>query len=237
MITVNVNSVNLMNSITKLLTLGTITKLSFTLACIATALFFLLMWWANTAAQTAGKKILYNDVIELKHHTKNQDRIALVFGCAATINNRTNLYFKYRIEAAHALWKAGATKGFIVSGDNSRDDYNEPADMKQALIDKGVPADKIICDYAGLRTLDSIVRAKEIFGAHKIILVSQKFHNERAAYIAKKRNIDAVGYNAPDVIGREKQKREYLARIRMWVDENILSTKPKHLGSKEIINF
>lgn len=228
MITVNVTSAYHMNFIT---------KLCFTLACITTALFFLLMWWANTAAQAAGEKLLYNDALDLKHETNSQDRIALVFGCAATINGRTNLYFKYRIEAAHALWITGATKGFIVSGDNSRDNYNEPEDMKQALIQKGIPADKIICDYAGLRTLDSIVRAKEIFGANKITLVSQKFHNERAAYIAKKRNIDAVGYNARDVKGREKQKREYLARVRMWVDENILITTPKYLGSKETINF
>jgi len=148
-----------------------------------------------------------------------------------------NLYFKYRIEAAYELWKAGKVRGFIVSGDNSRDNYNEPQDMKNALVKLGVPADKIVCDYAGLRTMDSVIRVDKIFGIKRIIIVSQKFHNERASYIAKSREIDALGYNAQDVKGKEMSKREYLARMRMWVDENILKTSPKYLGKQEEVPF
>ncbi|MGJ8657351.1 MAG: SanA/YdcF family protein [Akkermansiaceae bacterium] len=212
-------------------------KLSAIIAFVAIALFLILMWWANSTAQAAGKSVLFDQINELPEESNNPERVALVFGCAEMINGRKNLYFKYRIEAAHQLWQANKVRGFIVSGDNSRDDYNEPEDMKQALIKLGVPADKIICDYAGLRTMDSVVRVDKIFGINKVILVSQKFHNERAAYIAQNRGIDAIGYNAQDVKGKATQNREYLARIRMWADENILKTTPKYLGEQETLSF
>jgi len=221
----------------KIFTLWAFTKLALLFAFMSITLFLLLMWWANSAAQSAGEGVLFDDVNELPDDSNNRGRVALVFGCAEKINGHDNKYFKYRIEAAHDLWEAGKVRGFIVSGDNSRDDYNEPEDMKQSLIRKGVPADKIVCDYAGLRTMDSVVRVEKIFGVKEVILVSQKFHNERAAYIAQKRGIDAIGYNAQDVKGRETQKREYLARVRMWMDENILKTTPKYLGEQETLGF
>lgn len=221
---------------TKSLTLWGCAKLLFLFALISITLFLLLIWWANSAAKSAGEGVLYGDVDDIPD-TSNP-RVALVFGCAHKINGNTNLFFKHRIEAAAELWQAGKVKGFIVSGDNSRDDYNEPEDMKQALIDKGVPTDKIVCDYAGLRTLDSVVRVKKIFGVNEVILVSQKFHNERAAYIAQMRGIDAIGYNAKDVsTNNHTQRREYLARVRMWVDENLLNTSPRHLGKQESLGF
>jgi len=151
-----------MTIFSKTITLWGFIKLSLLLGIIAITLFLILMWWANSAAQSAGKNVLYNDITKLPDDSNK--RIALVFGCAEKIHGRNNLYFKYRIEAAHKLWETGKTRGFIVSGDNSREDYNEPKDMKQALIKKGVPADKIICDYAGLRTMDSVVRVEKIFG-------------------------------------------------------------------------
>lgn len=218
-------------------TLWTFVKLVFLVAIISITLFLLLMWWANSAARSAGEGVLYDEVDDLPEDSTT--RVALVFGCAKKINGNTNLYFKYRIEAAYDLWQAGKVRGFIMSGDNSRDDYNEPEDMKQALIEKGVPAEKIVCDFAGLRTLDSVIRVEKIFGVKKVILVSQKFHNERAAYITQKRGIDAIGYNAEAVQSNYKknQKREYFARVRMWVDENILKTTPKYLGEQEVLGF
>ena len=226
-----------MTLFSKIFTIWGFIKIATILTIILIALFFILMWRANSAAQSAGKNTLYHDITHIPTESNNPKRVALVFGCAEKIHGRPNLYFKYRIEAAHELWKANKVRGFIVSGDNSREDYNEPQDMKQALIKKGVPADKIVCDYAGLRTMDSVIRVKQIFGINKVILVSQKFHNERAAYIAQNRGIDAIGYNAKDVKGKATQNREYLARIRMWTDENILNTTPKHLGEKETLTF
>lgn len=190
-----------------------------------------LIFWADRAAEKAAEGKLFNEAAEVP-----VTPVALVFGCNKTFQGRQNLYFKYRIEAAVALWKAGKVKCFIVSGDNHSHDYNEPEDMKDALVAAGVPAEKIVCDYAGLRTLDSVVRAKEIFGIEKVILISQKFHNERAAYLAESIGLEVVGLNAQSVTGpaaRKTESREKLARVKMWLDVNILKTAPKFLGKKE----
>lgn len=89
-------------------------------------------------------------------------------------------------------------------------------------------------DYAGFRTLDSVVRAKEIFGLTELIFISQKFHNERAIYLANKNGIDAIGFNARDVGGSSGKRirlREYLARVKVFVDL-IFDVEPKFLGKK-----
>ena len=101
-------------------------------------------------------------------------------------NGRKNPYFTNRIVAAAELYHTGKIRVIIVSGDNSRKDYNEPEQMKLALVEKGVPEDRIFEDFAGFRTLDSVVRAKDIFGEDNYIITSQKFHNERAIYLPKK---------------------------------------------------
>ena len=93
--------------------------------------------------------------------------------------------------------------------------------MKQALISKGVPEDRIVLDYAGFRTLDSVVRAKEVFGNEQFIIISQQFHNERALFLALHNGIKAVGFNAQDVTayyGFKTRLREYLARTKLFLD-------------------
>ena len=180
---------------------------------------------------TAGEGKLFSEAGDVP-----KTPVALVFGCAKNFNGRDNLYFKYRIEAAASLWKAGKVMCFIVSGDNHAHDYNEPKDMKGALVELGVPEEKIVCDYAGLRTLDSVVRAKEIFGVQKVVLISQKFHNERAVYLAESIGLEVVGLNAQSVGGSSavsNTRREKLARVKMWLDVNILKTDPKFLGKRE----
>lgn len=97
-----------------------------------------------------------------------------------------NTYFDNRIRAATDLYKSGKIQYIIVSGDNSTKDYNEPEDMQTALVQQGIPKDKIIPDHAGFRTLDSVIRAKEIFGQTQLVIISQKFHNERAVFLARK---------------------------------------------------
>lgn len=166
-------------------------------------------------------------------------RVGLIFGTDSHIgvgeNLRENLYFRYRIDAAVKLWKAGKVQCFIVSGDNREKDYNEPAAMRLALMAQGVPRDRIVEDFAGLRTLDSVVRAKEIFGATEMVFVSQRFQNERAIYIAKANGLNAVGLNAQDVPGSGGYKtklREVGARVLMWFDVNVLVTRPKVLGDR-----
>jgi len=108
--------------------------------------------------------------------------------------------------------------------------------MKAALIASGVPEGKIYCDYAGFRTLDSIVRAREVFGQSKIMVVSQRFHNERALYLAGSQNVDAIGFNAADAeLSRptaiKNEIREILARVKAVLDTNVLRTQPKFLGT------
>ncbi len=192
--------------------------------------FFLFIWYANSAATRAGKGVLFDDVNDVP-----KQRAGLVFGCSQKLGTRDNLYFKYRIQAASELWHAGKVDFLIVSGDNREKNYNEPEAMRKALVKTGVPNDKIISDYVGLRTLDSVVRAKKIFGLTELTLVSQKFQNERAAYIAKANDMIVYGYNARDVEGyaaRKTEDREILARVKMWLDVNITNEQPKHLGEK-----
>ncbi len=91
---------------------------------------------------------------------------------------------------------------------------------------------------AGLRTLDSVVRAKEIYGTNTVLLISQRFQNERAIYLAKAHGIDAYGFNAQDVetqAGLKTKIREVGARVKMWLDVNFLNTRPRHLGEKETL--
>ncbi len=161
--------------------------------------------------------------------------VGLVFGCDDRFHDRENLYFTYRMDAAAELWKAGKLHCLIVSGDNRNRNYNEPQKMKKALMGRGVPSEKIICDYAGLRTLDSVIRAHTIFGAKECLMISQLFQNERAIYIARAHGIDAMAFNARDVYGpggRKTKWREIAARIMMWLDVHVLHTQPKHGGPR-----
>ena len=149
-------------------------------------------------------------------------------------NGRKNPYFTNRIVAAAKLYHAGKVRVIIVSGDNSRKEYNEPEQMKLALVEKGVPEDRIFEDFAGFRTLDSVVRAKDIFGEDNYIIISQKFHNERAIYLAQKNGIQAFGYNAKDVgknAGLKTNIREYFARVKVFVDL-FFGVEPKFGGEK-----
>lgn len=199
-------------------------------AALASSLF---LAYTYVAPMLASRGRLFEDPSRVP-----TDRVALVFGCTARVDGRENLYFRYRIEAAVKLWESGRVRCLIVSGDNREKYYNEPETMRQALIARGVPADRIVKDFAGLRTLDSVVRAKEIFDADGIVFVSQRFQNERAIYLAKAHGIDAVGFNARDVPvrgGWKTKLREIGARVKMWLDVHFLATRPRHLGPKEVL--
>lgn len=189
-------------------------------------------------------------VSELYVHSATADRmyydidplpapsVGLVLGCASRLSDgRENHYFRNRIKAAAELWRSGKLSSIIVSGDNRWDHYSEPDDMKDALVALGVPPDLIVCDYAGLRTLDSVVRAKEIFGAGRIIIVSQPYHNSRALAIARHNGMDAYAYNAEEIYSRAYRAkswvRERAARVAMMLDLWVLNTRPRHMGEPE----
>ena len=160
---------------------------------------------------------LYEQLSEVPHR-----HAALLLGTSSNLRDgRPNLFFRYRIDAATALLHAGKVDKILVSGDNRHASYNEPQMMRRALLSRGVPDSLIVLDYAGFRTLDSVVRAKEVFGQSSFIVVSQRFHNERAVFIAGKHGIDAIGFNAADVrslSGLKTRLREQLARVKVFVD-------------------
>lgn len=157
-----------------------------------------------------------------------KNKVGLLLGTGKYgASGNINLFYKYRIDAAVKLFNAGKIEYILVSGDNSRKDYDEPSDFKKDLISRGIPESKIVLDYAGFRTLDSVVRAKEIFGQTSLTFISQKFHNQRAIYIANQFGIKAVGFNAKDVYNRHF--REYLARSKASLDI-VFNVQPKFLG-------
>jgi SanA protein len=195
----------------------------------------LFLFSSNYAIVNSTKSQIYTDINLIPVND-----IGLVLGTSKYTVGGINLYYKYRIEAAAELYFNGKIKHIIVSGDNHVNGYNEPEQMKASLIKLGVPAEKITCDYAGLRTLDSVVRLKKIFMTNKATIISQKFHLQRALFIADHFKIEAVGYCSKDV-NRKYNKitpiREFLARSKAVLDLYILKTQPKHLGTEIKINI
>jgi SanA protein len=168
-------------------------------------------------------------------------KVGLVLGCSEHVaGGRKNLYFERRIAAAAELFHSGKVRYLLVSGDNSRADYDEPSAMRRALVAAGVPASRIVLDYAGFRTLDSVVRAKQVFGLHELTIVSQRFHNERAVYLARAHGIRAYGYDARDVSGPvalRTRLREIVSRVVAVLDVEVLHTAPHFGGPREPAPF
>jgi SanA protein len=167
--------------------------------------------------------------------------VALVLGTShRMVDGSPNPFFHNRMATAAELYKEGKIARFIVSGDNRTKYYNEPAEMQKALIKLGVPTEAITLDYAGLRTLDSIVRCKEIFGQAKIIIITQPFHSYRALFISHFYNMNAVALVAREPAQEAAPRvylREYLARTKAILDLYVLGTTPRHLGEKEPIGL
>ena len=166
-------------------------------------------------------------------------RIGLVLGTShRSVGGGPNPFFQKRIEMAATLYEMGKIDHFILSGDNSSRYYNEPVEMRKALIKKGVPASAVTLDYAGLRTLDSVVRSKKVFGQNRITIITQPFHSYRALFISRYYDIDAVAMVAGDpALDRtfKVRLREYLARTKAVLDLYIFKTDPRFLGEKEEI--
>ena len=190
----------------------------------------LFVWWANHKIETETKNFVSYDIQKLPN-----EKVGLLLGTSKILKSGwKNLYFFNRIDAAEQLYKSGKIKYILISGDNSTKDYSEPEDMQAELLKRGIPADKIVLDFAGFRTLDSVVRAKEIFGQNSFIIISQKFHNERAVFLAQHYGIKAYGFNAKDVnkyFGFKTKVREYFARAKVFVDF-LLGVEPKFGGEK-----
>lgn len=183
---------------------------------------------ASVARETKG--FVFDDLRQVPRR-----RVGLVLGCSSRLaGGAPNPYFSLRVEAAAALHQAGVVDYILVSGDNGTRDYDEPSTFKAALIERGVPAERLVLDYAGFRTLDSVVRAREVFGVDDFVVVSQRAHSERAVFLARRLGMNAVGYAAGEVSGLSGFKtnaREWFARAKAVIDLNV-GTRPRFLGPK-----
>jgi len=161
--------------------------------------------------------------------------VALVLGTTHRWHGQINPFYEARMDAAAELFQRHKVRGLLVSGDNAHRSYNEPEAMRRDLAARGVPAEFITCDFAGLRTLDSVYRARQVFGQTQVVLVSQRFHVERALYLAQAAGLDAVGFvaaEAPPHWAWRVRAREVLAR-GMAVLDVWLGRGPRHLGPPE----
>lgn len=165
---------------------------------------------------------LYNDVTSAP-----QAEVGLLLGTTpqTRIGRHANQFFKYRIDAAESLYKAGKIRTILISGDeNSLDGINEVECMRDSLLARGIPKTSFILDGRGFRTLDAVVRATKVYDLHNYIVISQKFHNERALYLAEHLGLDVhnlKGFNAADATSTMAiitYLREYLARVKIFID-------------------
>jgi Uncharacterized membrane protein len=193
------------------------TKLTAALAALA-----VLAWIACEAAvEIASAGRCYDDLSKLPARPA-----ALVLGTAKFVRGgRENIHYRYRIDAAARLFRAGKVRRIIVSGNGSEAHYNEPLQMQEDLVKLGVPADRIIRDDAGLRTLDSVVRASTVFDQPDCIVVSQPSHNERAIFLDRAMGGKMIAWNArnvPFTVDPRTAVRERLARILAVLDVTVL---------------
>ena len=160
-------------------------------------------------------------------------RVGLVLGTSRNRGAGLNEFYSARIDAAAALYHGGRVEHLIVSGSNPSRYYNEPAAMKRDLVARDVPPTSITEDYAGLRTLDSVVRAARVMGQTSYVVVSQRFHAARAVYLARAFGLDVVGFCAGDPPGGSSlsgRLREFGARLKAVLDVRVLGTEPSYIG-------
>ncbi len=185
--------------------------------------------WVSLQAQ--------GDVIESLDQVEHFN-VAVVLGTSKYLGKTLNDYYIHRIDAAIERHQQHKVDNFLLSGDNAHRSYNEPWTMKRDLLAANIPEQNIFLDYAGFRTLDSIVRAKEIFDTDNFLIISQQFHCERALFISNYHNINAKCLAVPGPqtkSGLKIRLREVLARTKAFLDLYIIGAEPKFLGPKEPI--
>ena len=200
---------------------------------IGLILSVVLMFYANVKVEKKTDKYVFSNLSDIP-----SNNVGLLLGTSKSLRSgKPNQYFENRIIATVQLFRARKIKNVVISGDNGKENYNEPQDMKDELIKHGIPQKNIYLDYAGFRTYDSVYRIKKIFGQSSFTIISQEFHNRRAVYIAESLNLHASGFNAKDVDsynGFMTKVREKFARVKMFIDLAISKT-PKYLGEKIVI--
>jgi SanA protein len=196
----------------------------------AIIILFWIILGSDFLTSSSSEKYIYDSIESLP-----ENKVGLVLGTSKYVaDGRRNLFYYHRIQAAKQLYDSRKIEYILVSGDNSTQQYNETDTMRDDLVDLWIPEEKIYGDYAGFRTLDSVIRAREIFGQDSYTIVTQKFHLQRALFIAKSEGIEAIWFIARDVPVRLAPRvwlRERLARVKMMVDI-LFWVGPKFRGDK-----
>lgn len=191
----------------------------------------LITWACSLWVSHQTRPFIYTDVEAVP-----ANRVGLLLGTSKySIGGHINPFYQYRIDAATNLFEAGKIEFIIASGDNRHTNYNEPRRMRNDLVERGVPQDQIVTDTAGFRTLDSVIRSRKVFGQEAVTIISQKFHIERAIFIARHNGYAAIGFTAADVprdYGYKTHLREYLARVKLMLDLYVFKTEPDFLGDE-----
>ena len=196
-------------------------KIYIAIGLILAAILFAIVLCDQSVAYNAEGR-LYDNVDSISHR-----KVGLILGTSpiSTWNGRRNYYFDHRIKAGAELYKAGKVDWLVVSGGdyrNTENGYDEPVAMRDSLIRQGVDSARIVLDYDGTRTLNSIAKMRDVYCQDSIVIISQEYHNERALYQAKHLGIDAIGFNAKTPGRRtswwRNRGREVLARVKLFID-------------------
>lgn len=201
--------------ISRLAALSAATLLAFTVLC-------------NYLVASTTNESLYSNISTLPY---NQVGVLLGTSKYSRIGG-FNDHYRLRLDAAYRLFKAGKIDYILISGDNSTRFYDEPSTIRRDLLKRGVPSNRIYRDYAGFRTLDSVLRAHHVFDLDSFTIISQAPHNKRALYIALNHDIDAIAFNAGEGYNSDisNKTREFLARVLAVLEVHFLNTGPKFLG-------
>ena len=183
---------------------------------------------------TASKNIITPEQAE---KLQNVDCI-IVLGCQVHPDGNPSIMLNDRIQRGVELYKLGVSQKIIMSGDHGQAEYDEVNAMKQTAIDLGVDSSDVFMDHAGFSTYETVYRAKEIFGAKRVVIVTQQYHLYRAVYIAKQLGLEAYGVNSDFHEFRGQifnDVREILARNKDFV-KCIFKPEPTYLGETIAIN-
>ena len=207
-------------------------KLFFRLYLPLTIVVILFTFYCSFAVDKNAAGKTFNDTNAIPYN-----KVGLLLGTCKTMKDRKtiNPFWQHRLDAAYELWNAKKIDRILISGDNGWHGYNEPQDFLDAFLAMGIPDSCLICDFAGFRTHDSVIRCKKVFGQKNVTIISQEFHNDRALFIADKYGMNAVGYNAKDVgirSGLYNFFREKAARVLLFMDLYVFHTPPHFLGKQ-----
>lgn len=186
--------------------------------------------------------IVVNNLVATKYKGNIYDiksvpakNVGLILGAQVFDDGIISDILEDRIMTGIKLYKQGIIKKVIMSGDHGTEDYDEVNNMKKFAIAEGVKEQDIFMDHAGFRTYDSCYRARDVFGVDSMVIVTNEFHLPRALYIANKLGIDAVGVKSDSrkyATEHYNNFREFFARVKAFIDVNIMKPKPKFLGPK-----